>query len=345
MYGTAIIGAGNMGRTRARVIQQSANSRVVFVADSDPERAKDLAKSTDSEAALDWDFCVQDPRVDIAIICTPTTFHAPQIISAVGAGKHVLCEKPLARSSTEALTIAEAAERSGCVVKTGFNYRYLDHVHKAKELLADGAIGPAYFLRCRYGHGGRPGYEKHWCTDRELSGGGVLLEQGIHIVDLVRYLLGEPATVFGAMQRYFWNFSVEDNCFLLIETETRQTAEIHVSWTQWRNLFSLEIFGRDGSLELTGRDGYYGPPKLVWSKRRPDHGRPEETVFEYSGENLSWEREWADFLAAIESRQQPMSNITESLRALQIVDAAYQSSGEHRWVNIPSSVELIESTS
>src|ERR1041385_7166457 len=219
MYGVAIIGAGNMGKTRARVIQQSGNARVVFVADHDSERARKLAKRADAEVATDWDSCVQDSRVDIAIVCTPTKFHAPQIISALRASKHVLCEKPLARSLDEGSLITEAAERSGCIVKTGFNYRYLDHVRQAKELLDEGAIGPTYFLRCRYGHGGRPGYEAHWCTDRELSGGGVLLEQGIHIIDLVRYLLGEPATVFGATQRYFWNLSVEDNCFLLIETE------------------------------------------------------------------------------------------------------------------------------
>jgi len=206
-------------------------------------------------------------------------------------------------------------------------------------------LGPIYFLRCRYGHGGRPGYENHWCTDLELSGGGVLLEQGIHIIDLVRYLLGEPAKVLSSTNRFFWNFRhVEDNCFLLIETSARQTAQLHVSWTQWTNLFSLEIFGRDGSLELTGRDGHYGPPKLVWSKRNPGHRRPEQEIFEYPAENNSWEREWVDFVNAIESGHQPLGNGEDGLRALEIVDAAYRSSQNQKWVELKPSAELIEST-
>jgi predicted dehydrogenase len=256
----------------------------------------------------------------------------------------VLCEKPLARSLGEAAELVEAATESQRLLKTGFNYRYMAHVRAAKELVTSGALGPVYFLRCRYGHGGRPGYETQWCTDRELSGGGVLLEQGIHILDLVRHLLGAPAQVLAQTSRCFWDSpAVEDNCFLLLKTVDSQTAQIHVSWTQWLNIFSLEIFGRDGYLHLTGRDGHYGQQKLAWGKRKPDHSRPEEEIFEFPPIDDSWRREWMDFLSAIKTGGSLMGTADDSLHALQLVEAAYQSSRQQAWVEIEPSIELARS--
>ncbi len=345
MHSVAIIGAGHMGRIRAHEILKSPGSRIAIIADTDVARAKDLAGAMGAEVTGDWQECLLDPRIDVVVVSTPTKFHAATAIKALANGKHVLCEKPLARSVPEATEVIEVANEFGRILKTGFNYRYLDHVEQAKALLDLEELGPIYFLRCRYGHGGRPSYENHWYTDRELSGGGVLLEQGIHVVDLVRHLLGEPAKVLGSVSRAFWNFpDVEDNCFLLLETEDGQTAQIHVSWTQWTNLFSLEIFGRDGFVELTGRDGHYGPPRLIWSKRKADHSRPEEEVFEYPPQNNSWQREWADFMNAIETGSQPQGNCNDALRAQQIVEAAYESSNRQLWVKVSHSAEFLEST-
>src|SRR5947207_9491793 len=204
-----------MGKIRAREIQRSANSRVRTIADTDLSRAETLAASIGAEATTEWRSCMRDPDHDLVVISTPTKFHADAAILALQNGKHVLCEKPLARSVAEAAEVVEVAKETGRILKTGFNYRYLDHVLQAKALLDSEALGPLHFLRCRYGHGGRPGYENHWCTDRELSGGGVLLEQGIHILDLVRYLLGEPVRAMASLNRMFWSFAdVEDNCFL-----------------------------------------------------------------------------------------------------------------------------------
>jgi predicted dehydrogenase len=336
MVRVAIIGAGNIGRIRARLAQHSPASRLEFVADLDLARAKDLAYATGAAATSDWKAAIQSPAVDAVVICTPTKFHAEAIRTSLEAGKDVLCEKPLARSAEEAKAVARLAESNGLVLKTGFNYRYMAHVRKAKEMIDSGALGQLYLLRCRYGHGGCPGYEQRWCTDLDLSGGGALLEQGIHILDLTRYLLGEPSRVLASTSRFFWNFpAVEDNCFLLLRTWESQTAEIHVSWTQWINLFSLEIFGRDGYLHLSGRDGHYGPQNLVWGQRQSNHSRPQEQVFDFSSGNDSWELEWQDFLNAVATRREPMGNVTDGLRAMELVEAAYKSSREEKWIAIP----------
>lgn len=336
MLGVTIIGAGNVGKLRAQVIQRSGASRVLSVSDVEATRAKSLADAVGARVVPNCQAAVADPQVDIVVICTPTKFHVGAVMEALRAGMHVLCEKPLARSASEAETAIELAKKQQRLLKTGFNYRYMSSVRKAKELIDQGALGPVYFLRCRYGHGGRPGYEKEWCTDPDVSGGGVLLEQGIHIIDLVRHLLGEPARVTASTSCFFWNLQdTEDNCFLEIQTTSLQTAQIHVSWTQWINIFCLEIFGRDGYLELTGRDGHYGPQCLVWGKRKPDHSRPQQERFDFGSQNVSWDDEWLDFVNAVKTGSQPMGNPTDSIRALQLVEAAYDSARRRTWVEVP----------
>ena len=335
MLRVAIVGSGNVGRIRAGVIHRSPHSRVRIVADVQAGLARELAQTLDAEPTSNWRYAVQHADIDVVVVCTPTKFHAEIANIALGAGKHVLCEKPLARSVAEAEAMINTAEGAHRLLKTGFNYRHMAHVRKAKEQIEAGVLGPLHFLRCRFGHGGRPGYEKAWCTNLELSGGGALLEQGIHIVDLIRYLLGEPAEVCAETACLFWNFpEVEDNCFLLMKTDTGQLAQAHVSWTQWRNVFALEIFGRDGYLILSGRDGHYGPQQLILGKRQPNHGRPQEQVFEFGLPDDSWKREWDEFVGAIHDDREPLGSGFDGLRALHLVQACYTSSQSHGWVEV-----------
>jgi predicted dehydrogenase len=336
MLSTAIIGAGGIGRIRARSISSSGTGHVAAIADLDAARARELAEEFSASYSENWRAVVSRPDIDVVVVSTPTKFHAEIAVAALQAGKHVLCEKPLARTTQESRGIVEAARRARRVLKTGFNYRLMAHTRKARELIEAQAIGPAYFLRCRYGHGGRPGYEQHWCTDAELSGGGVLQEQGIHMVDLVRVLLGEPSRVLAETRRYFWAFpEVEDNCFCLFETPAGQMAQLHVSWTQWINVLEIEILGRDGYLRLEGRDGHYGPQRLTWGKRQPNHSRPVEEVFSFPGKDESWASEWQEFIELIRDGQRWLAAAEEGLRTQQLVDAAYRSARQQTWIEIP----------
>jgi predicted dehydrogenase len=337
MVSAAIIGAGVIGRIRARSISNSGTGRVSAIADVDPSRAQELAEEFSAAHTANWREAVSRSDIDAVVVSTPTKFHSEIAVEALKAGKHVLCEKPLARTAEEAGRIVEAARRAERVLKTGFNYRQMAHTRKARELMEAHAIGPVYFLRCRYGHGGRPGYEQHWCTDADLSGGGVLQEQGIHIVDLVRVFLGEPCRVLAETSRHFWAFpEVEDNCFCLFKTPAGQLAQLHVSWTQWINILEIEIFGRDGYLRLEGRDGHYGPQRLTWGKRQPSHGRPVEEVFSFESVNDSWSREWQEFFDLIHDGAGSIAAAEEGLRTQQLVEAAYRSARQKSWVEIPS---------
>jgi predicted dehydrogenase len=336
MLAVAIVGAGHVGQIRSEVIRRSDRAVLAAVVDIDRARAEKLAQGTRAEVSTDWAAVVGRRDVNAVVVSTPTKFHVDVAIAALQAGKHVLCEKPLGRNVDEARRMFDAAQKSCRLLKTGFNYRHMSHVRKAKELLGASALGPLHFLRCRYGHGGRPGYEKEWCTDAQLSGGGVLLEQGIHIFDLVRHLLGEPSQLLAQTQRFYWDFpAVEDNGFCLLQTTHGQVAQIHVSWTQWVNLFELEVFGRDGYLRLAGRDGHYGPQRLIWGKRRPDHSRPEEQSFEFAADD-SWALEWQEFCNAIGDGREPAGSASDGLRAQQCIEAAYQSAAQHSWISIPA---------
>lgn len=338
MLSAAIIGAGGVGNIRARSISSSGLGRVSAIADVDPARAQGLAERFSASFTANWREAVSRPDIDAVVVSTPTKFHAEIAVEALEAGKHVLCEKPLARTTEEGRRMIEAALRAKRVLKTGFNYRQMAHTRKACELIGAGAIGPVHFLRCRYGHGGRPGYEQHWCTDSDLSGGGVLQEQGIHMVDLIRMFLGQPSRVLAETRRYFWPFrEVEDNCFCLFETAAGQMAQLHVSWTQWRNILEIDIFGRDGYLQLEGRGGHYGPQRLTWGKRQKNHSRPAEKVFSFGEGDDSWSREWQEFVGLVRNGKGQPAAAEEGLRTQQLVEAAYRSDRQKCWIEIRNS--------
>lgn len=340
MISTAIVGAGRIGKIRAKVIQNNGG-KVVAVADLDYAKAVELARGLDAEATTDWVTAVTQSSVEAVVVCTPTKFHAQAIVAALASGKHVLCEKPLGRTVEEAAKADAAARTAGCILKTGFNYRFMNHVRKAKELIDCGGIGATYFMRARYGHGGRPGYEKEWCTDADLSGGGVLLEQGIHLFDLARFLLDDPVSICAQTNRFFWRFpAVEDNAFCMMKFAGGQFAQIHVSWTQWLNVFDLEIFGHDGFLRLEGRDGHYGPQKLTWGQRQPDHSRPNLQVFDFPPQDDSWDLEWQDFISTIRRRDQSTKSGQDGLRAQALIECAYRSAVENSWIAVPAACQL-----
>ena len=330
----ALIGAGRIGQIRARSMAETGLGTLVAVVDPWTENAKRIAESTGARVLNNWSAAISDPQVEGVIVATPTSLHAEIATAALSAGKHVLCEKPLARNVSEARQIVAASRRSGTTLKIGFNYRHLPHVRKAKELIDSGVLGRLFFVRCQFGHGGRPGFDQEWHTDPVISGGGVLQEQGIHVMDLVRYLLGEPTRALGQRSTFYWQLrEIEDNCFCLFETEGRGIAQIHVSWTQWRNTFQMEIFGQDGYLRLEGRDGHYGPPAITWAKRNRDHSRPLEKrlVFEPGDD---WREEWKEFLTAIAEKREPLGSGLDGLRAQQMVEAAYASAEAGKWLTI-----------
>lgn len=324
-FKVGIIGAGLIGNKRAEAISKNKNSKIVAIADIDNTKAENFAIKYNCEATTSWEEVIKRKDIDVVIIATPNKFLKPIAVAALKEGKHALCEKPFGRNVEESKNILDAATANGVKLKTGFNHRHHPAIAKAKQLADSGEIGDLYFMRCRYGHGGRPGYEKEWRADKELCGGGELLDQGVHIVDLFRWFAGDFNEAFGYTQTYFWGVDVEDNAFAIFKNKAGTIATMHTSWTQWKNIFSFEIFGKDGYLAVDGLGGSYGKETLKIGKRRAEGGPPEERIIEFPMHDISWEEEWKEFISAIKNNREPMGNGRDGYQANKMLGAIYES--------------------
>lgn len=318
-----IIGAGLQGRRRAPVLRDLADTELVVISAGHLESAKRLADSMGCEAAVGWEPVVERDDVDVVLVCTPPHLHAVISIGAMRRGKHVLCEKPLARTLEEAQDMVAAALKCGVTLKCGFNHRHHPGIQQARQWFDSGVIGAPIFIRCRYGIGGRPGYEKEWRADPQIVAGGQLMEQGIHAVDLCRWFLGDFAQVICLAGTHFWKTQpLEDNAFVLFRTPGGVVASIHSSLTQWKNIFSFEVFGRDGYIAVEGLGGSYGTERTILGKR--DFAAPfGEEVVEFRSGDASWLEEWKEFAAAVRERREPLGNGQDGLAAMRLVYAAY----------------------
>ena len=322
--GVGIAGCGLVGRKRAGALE---GARLVACTDVQSDRATALAQTAASVAVEpDWRRLVARPDVDLVIVATTNDALAPIALAAVEAGKHVLVEKPAARTAAELQPVMAAARRTGTLVRVGFNHRYHPALSKARELVTTGAVGPLMLVRGRYGHGGRLGYEREWRARPEISGGGELIDQGVHLIDLARWFLGDFTDVRGFAATYFWNMPVDDNAFLLLRTGDGRAATLHVSCTEWKNLFSFEIYGRTGKLQIDGLGGSYGLERLTCYQMKPEMGPPTATVWEYPEPDRSWAVEFGEFMEDIRLSRQPRAGLAAAHAALLIAEEIYRQS-------------------
>jgi predicted dehydrogenase len=322
MMRVGIVGCGLIGGKRARAL--GPESRLLAVADRDAARAGRLAGEHPGceVEAEPLRLCRRDD-LDLVIVATTNDALTPLALAAVGAGKHVLVEKPAARRALELQALVDAAGQARTTVKVGFNHRFHPAIRQAKALFDEGAVGPLLYVRARYGHGGRLGYEREWRADPGVAGGGELLDQGVHLIDLARWFAGDFAEVRGEAATFFWKMPVEDNGFLHLKTADGRVAWLHASCTEWKNLFSFEVFGRDGKLQVDGLGGSYGLERLTFYRMLPQMGPPETTTWEYPGEDASWRDEYVHLLECIREGRAPSGNLGDALAALEVVDEVY----------------------
>jgi predicted dehydrogenase len=321
-----MLGCGLIGQKRARAI--GMDDRVVAAADPVLARATQLAAqhpgcvaSADPQAVLDH------PDVNLVIVATTNDALAALTRAAVDRGKHVIVEKPAARRASELAGIADAARQRNLVVKVGFNHRFHPAFLKAREIWDSGSCGPLMFIRGRYGHGGRLEMEKEWRGDPARSGGGEMLDQGVHLIDLSRWFAGDFTDVEGRVARYFWNWPVEDNGFAMLRTAGGQIAWLQASCTEWKNLFSFEIYGRDAKLQIDGLGGSYGVERLTHYRMLTQMGPPETMIWEYPGDDGSWRKEFEHVRECVTTGRPVLGGVDDAMAALTVVEALYARSG------------------
>jgi predicted dehydrogenase len=324
-FGVGIIGCGLIGQKRAKSLGH--NGKLMACADIDFDKALALANSFDAKPFRDWRDLLAVNGIDIVIISTLHNSLAEITLAAIRSGKNVLVEKPAARNYRELEPIVAEIKLRNIKVHVGFNHRYHRAFRKAKEIVNSNVLGELMFIRGRYGHGARVGYENEWRADPKISGGGELIDQGPHLIDLSRWFFGDFPQVSGFAHNYYWDMPVDDNCFMLLKTQQNQTAFLHVSCTEWKNNFSFEIYGQKGKLEISGLGGSYGVEKITHYKMLPEMGPPETTSWEYPMADDSWSIEIEEFYKDIILDRESESSLADAYEALKIIDKIYKESG------------------
>ncbi len=328
MINITLIGAGGIGKIWAEALGKSSKYKVSAVVDKEETKAKAIAeKFPGAKIYNDAATAFKEGDFEAAIVATPHVFLAPISKTVLEAGKHVLCEKPASVSSAEIATNIAIAQKTKRVYMIGFNHRYHPGYMQAKELVEKGEIGKLLFIRARYGFGGRANFEKEWRFDGKISGGGELIDQGVHMIDMARWFLGDIEEAKGFAENCFWGGTVEDNGFLLLRTADKKVAQIHVSWTNWDWIHSFEIFGEKGYCLIDGLDSRYrGPERLTVGKLNPRAGEfPKETVTSFPNEKKedSFVRELEEFADVVEGKTELQSKAEDARAALEIVEKIY----------------------
>jgi predicted dehydrogenase len=312
-----------IGQKRATALRALGHT-VASVADAVAKRAQVMAADYDANVIDDWKTLAAQADLDAVVVATSHDWLSPIAVGCLEHGKHVLVEKPAGRILADVQAIADAARREGQIAKVGYNHRFHPAVQKARAIVDAGDLGPLMFIRGRYGHGGRLGYEQEWRFRPEVSGGGELIDQGSHLIDLAQWFLGDIVEVKSMLRNYFWKATVEDNCFLTLAFSGGQVAWLHATWTEWKNTFSFEIYGRDGKLEISGLGGSYGVETLSHYRMLPQMGPPETTRWEWPFPDNSWDKEVAEFVAAIAEGRRPVGDIEDALVTMSIIDRIYR---------------------
>ena len=324
-----IIGAGGIGQVWATAIKTVANVRLGVVVDTDLAKAKRLAGQFAGCRALANLEGIKrvNKNISAAIVAVPHAFLAAVSQALLRQGIHVFSEKPGGVNVAEIKATIALAHKKELVYVVGFNHRYHAAFLKARAVIASGQLGRLQFIRARYGFGGRPGYGQEWRFQKKFSGGGELLDQGVHMIDLARSFLGDFVKVQGILGDFFWHGEVEDNAFALLQTKTGQVASIHVSWSNWKWVHCFEIFGEKGYCIINGLDQrYQGPEQLVVGRRAPLLDKPPtEQVFTFNKElkHSSFARELKDFVQATKAKPMLLSASADALAVLKIVETIY----------------------
>jgi 1,5-anhydro-D-fructose reductase (1,5-anhydro-D-mannitol-forming) len=326
-YKVGIIGYGKMGQIRHNAIKETEMGEVVAVSETNP------VFSNSSLPNVSHDEIINHPEIDAVIICTPNFLNKPLTVKALNAGKHVFCEKPPAFSAKEVEEVIDAEKNSnGKKLMYGLNHRHHDSVIKMKEIVSEGEFGKIIWMRGRYGKSVTEDYFNQWRAKKELAGGGIVIDQGIHMLDLFMYLGGDFDIVKAEVSNLYWNLDVEDNAFVILKnSHSGLVASLHSTMTQWRHLFSLEVFLEKGYMVLNGlitSTMSYGEEVLSLARNRstaPAATWRDEVKTQYLNDH-SWRYEMEHFFGAIkEDRPVTIGNSRDALSLMKLIDEIYKS--------------------
>lgn len=318
----AIIGAGLIGKKRALALPKGMN--LINVCDINIQQGKKIADQFNCKFEKDWRNVVKDKTINALFICVTNNNLAKIAIPAIENGKHVLIEKPGGLNTKELKDTLRSYQKNPVIVMYGYNHRFHPAIQKAKQLIDSRKFGSILFIRARYGHGGRLGYEKEWRFQKKISGGGELIDQGCHLIDLVNFFCGEMEEASGLITNLFWKTDLEDAAFFQLRNNKNQIADLSVTCIEWKNIFSFEIMLQKAKIQIDGLGGSYGKEKLTIFLMKPQMGLPHITEFEFDFGDISWKHENTIFLKRIRKRDYDDRSIKDAIYVMSTIKKLYQ---------------------
>lgn len=322
MNNFACIGFGKMGKIRANTALELDQNFISFF---DP-----YLDSANPKKVNNVDELIEDPNVDNVFISTPNFMNAEMVIKCLKNKKNVFCEKPPALNLKELMEVSNIYSQSRNTLMYGFNHRYHDSIIHMKSLIDSGEYGDLIWMRGRYGKSTDKDFFDGWRAQKHLAGGGIVIDQGIHMLDLFLLFAGKFTSVHAALSNHYWGLDIEDNAFITLENKEKGiSASLHSTMTQWRHLFSLEVFLEGGYMVLNGlktSSGAYGDEVLTLAKNRskpPAASWEEDIITTYPIDN-SWKNEIEEFLFSIKENREPaMGNIKDAINVMSLIDEIY----------------------
>ena len=319
MLNFSVVGVGSFGVKRAKAIKECKNANLDSVCDKSPENAN-KAKSILNVDIKSFEEVLNDKNIHVICICTPNKFHLPLIKDALNAGKHVFCEKPLCRNFQEAREIYNISKKSKTIFQMGSNHRYFESVMYAKKLLDEKEIGEVLSFSGRIGHNGER-LKDTWFWNKDLSGGGTLLDNGCHLLELSRFFMGEFVSGGGNVSNSYWkNIDVEDTANGFFKTKDGKTASIFCSWRLLSGYFFFELNGTDGYINVDGRFDTHGGDKIFWYNKKKDKILSKDFS---KIKPQSYKLEMEKLIETILNNKQPSPSAKDGLEVMRMIDFIY----------------------
>lgn len=322
----ALVGAGAISQSYSKALEGSTVAHWVGIADLRAEAAAAAAEAMHCEAFTDYRDLLEKARCTAVVICTPPATHAEIATYFLDRGIPVLCEKPLSIDVESARHVCEAAERNGVVMAMASKFRYVEDVIRAKSLIASGALGEILLMENAFTS--KVDMSKRWNSDPAVSGGGVLIDNGTHSVDIIRYLLGPISDVLAVEGRRLQSDTVDETANIFVRTEAGIPATVDLSWTLNKELATfINVYGTNGTINVGWRESRFrqasSPDWIVFG-----HGYDKVAAFRRQVEN---------FCHHVLGMEPLLISKADALASVAVIKAAYDSLSEGRWMSVPSS--------
>lgn len=324
----AIIGMGKMGKIRYETMKRHKGFEIVALCDTEPNNLKGYVEATYEN----WKSCIDESNIEAVCICTFNSYIPEIVCYALEKQLHVFSEKPPGRNLEDTLLMKEAYEKSTAILKFGFNHRYHNSIIEAKALIDSGLIGDVVCARGVYGKAGSPNFDREWRNNTQLSGGGILLDQGIHMLDLLCYFMGEFTSVKSRVSHLVWKeMNTEDSAFAILETEDGRTASLHSSANQWKHKFDLDIICTNGYIALNGiltATQSYGEERMTYYykdlfAKTGKLGKPIEHTLCFD-HDASWDLEIEEFYDVIKNgKKLRQGTIEQAICVMSLIQEIY----------------------